>query len=47
MALRAELGASTGNDGDARRWAGAVALLWSDADAWLQPLVGRMKALSR
>ena len=47
MALRAELGASAGDDGEARKWAGAVALLWSDADAWLQPLVGRMRALSR
>ena len=47
MALRAELGASAGDDREARKWAAAVALLWSDADAWLQPLVGRMRTLSR
>jgi TolB-like protein len=47
MVLRAELGSATGDDSDARKWAGVVALLWSEADAWLQPLVGRMKALSR
>ena len=45
MALRADLAARMGQPGEARRWAKAVAILWSDADGFLQPLVLRMIGL--
>jgi hypothetical protein len=45
MALRAELAARTGDQGTAREWASAVVTLWSNADAPLQPVVERMRAL--
>lgn len=46
MALRAELAATRGDRAVARRWADAVIALWGDADQDLQPLVGRIRALS-
>jgi hypothetical protein len=47
MALRADLAHRTGDRLGARRWAEAVVILWSDADDFLQPLVGRMRALAK
>jgi len=47
MAFRADLAERAGDRDTARRWATAVVVLWSDADDFLQPLVRRMKALSR
>jgi hypothetical protein len=47
MALRADLADRTGDRLGARRWAQAVVILWSDADEFLQPLVGRMRALAK
>ncbi|HTH65916.1 MAG TPA: serine/threonine-protein kinase [Gemmatimonadales bacterium] len=46
MALRADLAARAGDRATARRWAAAVVTLWSDADAALQPVVDRMRALA-
>ncbi|HTH64487.1 MAG TPA: serine/threonine-protein kinase [Gemmatimonadales bacterium] len=46
MALRAELAARSGDVSNARRWAEAVSILWSDADDFLQPLVLRMRRLA-
>jgi hypothetical protein len=46
MALRADLAARSGDAADARRWAEAVSILWSDADDFLQPLVMRMRRLA-
>jgi hypothetical protein len=46
MAMRAELAARAGDRVTARRWSGPVAILWKDADAELQPLVARMRALA-
>jgi hypothetical protein len=45
MALRAELAAAAGDGRTARWWAQRVTVLWQDADAPLQPLVHRMRAL--
>jgi hypothetical protein len=42
MALRADLAAAAGDSVRARRWATAVATLWSNADPDLQPLLKRM-----
>jgi Protein kinase domain len=47
MALRADLAARAGDRVTARRWAEPVAVLWRDADPELQPVVERMRALSR
>jgi tetratricopeptide (TPR) repeat protein len=47
MALRAELGARSGDTAAARRWGGAVATMWADADRELQPVVARMREISR
>jgi hypothetical protein len=46
MALRAELAAAAGDGRTARWWAQRVTVLWQDADAPLQPLVDRMRALA-
>ena len=46
MGLRADLARRLGDGATAARWAGAVGLLWSDADPFLQPLVARMRAMS-
>jgi len=46
MALRAELAAAAGDKRTARWWAQRVTTLWRDADAPLQPLVGRMRLLA-
>jgi hypothetical protein len=46
MALRAELAAQVGDTRAARRWAAAVAELWSGADEFLQPTVARMRKLA-
>jgi len=46
MALRADLAAWAGERDMARRWARAVAILWRDADSYLQPLVRRMMLLA-
>jgi serine/threonine protein kinase/tetratricopeptide (TPR) repeat protein len=47
MALRAELAIATDDPTVARRWAGAVATLWRDADPQLQPFVERMRDIAR
>jgi hypothetical protein len=47
MALLAELANQRGDRPVSRRWATAVSILWSDADAFLQPVVQRMKQLSK
>jgi tetratricopeptide (TPR) repeat protein len=47
MALRADLAAQAGDRATARRWAEPVAVLWRDADPELQPVVDRMRLLSR
>jgi len=47
LALRAELAVAANDHAAAARWAGAVAALWKDADAFLQPVVRRMQRLSR
>jgi eukaryotic-like serine/threonine-protein kinase len=47
MILRADIGAWMGDKGSARRWGGAVAVLWSRADAELQPVVRRMAGYAR
>ena len=46
MALRAELAARRGDRTTAGQWASAVETLWRDADAPLQPVVQRMRAIS-
>lgn len=46
MVLRADLAARLRDDRTAARWAAAVALLWSDADDFLKPVVTRMRALA-
>ena len=46
MALRAELAERAGDRATASRWARAVSILWADADALLQPLVDRMRAMA-
>jgi hypothetical protein len=46
MALRAELAERVGDRTTASRWALAVIVLWADADAPLQPLVDRMRAVA-
>ncbi len=46
MALRAGLAAAAGDGRTARWWAQRVTILWQDADAPLQPLVDRMRALA-
>jgi tetratricopeptide (TPR) repeat protein/tRNA A-37 threonylcarbamoyl transferase component Bud32 len=45
MMLAADLASATGDKRSARRWAGAVADLWKNADPALQPSVSRMRAL--
>jgi tRNA A-37 threonylcarbamoyl transferase component Bud32/tetratricopeptide (TPR) repeat protein len=46
MALRAELAARARDRKTARQWAGAVAVLWSNSDPELQPVVDRMRSIS-
>jgi hypothetical protein len=46
MILRADLAAKTGDFETARKWASSVALLWSNADASLQPEVARMRLIA-
>jgi hypothetical protein len=36
---------SVGDSANARKWARPVALLWSNADPFLEPLVQRMRRL--
>jgi serine/threonine protein kinase len=45
MALEATLADRLGDRQGARRWAAPVILLWSDADAFLQPLVRHLRQL--
>jgi hypothetical protein len=47
MVLRADLEAREGDAGSARAWASAVAELWAEPDAWLQPVVERMRSAAR
>ena len=47
MALRAELAECTGDHRTAALWAAAVTELWANADQFMQPLVARMRRLSR
>jgi eukaryotic-like serine/threonine-protein kinase len=47
MALRAELAARAGDRTNARRWAGSVAILWSDAEPALNGVTRRMKYHAR
>jgi hypothetical protein len=42
MALRADLAAARGDSKTARRWAGAIAALWSAPDVELEPITRRM-----
>jgi serine/threonine protein kinase len=46
MALRAELAERAGDRAEVTRWARPVAILWSDADSFLQPIVRRMQHLA-
>jgi serine/threonine protein kinase/tetratricopeptide (TPR) repeat protein len=46
MALRAELAARARDHKTARHWADVVAVLWSNCDPELQPVVGRMRSIS-
>jgi len=46
MILRADAAGRLGDRATASRWAKVVVLLWSDADASLQPVVRRMRALA-
>lgn len=46
MGLRADLAAAVGDWENAKRWAAALAALWTDADPALQPEVRRMKAVA-
>jgi len=46
MILRADLAAGTGDMATARKWASAVAVLWSSADESLGPEVARMRRLA-
>ena len=45
MALRAEVASRLGRTEEAARWAAAVAILWRDADPFLQPVVERMHGI--
>ena len=47
MAFRAELASRTGDARTAKLWASAVVELWSGGDAFIQPLVARMRKLAR
>ena len=47
MALRADLAASRRDPATASRWAGAVAVLWAEADSFHQATVQRMIAMAR
>jgi len=46
MALRSELADRMGDAGAAARWASVVAVLWADADGFLQPRVRAMRRLA-
>ncbi len=46
MVLLANLAEGVGDRASAQRWARAVVAMWSDADPFLQPLVGRMRRLA-
>jgi hypothetical protein len=43
MALRSDLASALGRETEARRWAAAVVVLWSDADPFLRPHVTRLR----
>lgn len=45
MALRARLAKRLGDADDAAAWGGAVAILWSDADPFLQPIVKELRRM--
>ena len=47
LALRAEVAVAMRDRLTAHQWATAVTILWSDADAFLQPSVQRMLALTK
>jgi serine/threonine protein kinase/tetratricopeptide (TPR) repeat protein len=47
MALRSELASTTGDRATAARWAAVVSILWSDADAFLQPRVKQLAELAK
>ncbi len=46
FAFRADLASDVKDTATARRWARAVAVLWSDADPYLKPVVERMQRLA-
>ena len=46
MALRADLAERTGDSTTARRWAGDVLTLWSDADQELHPTITTMRRIA-
>jgi hypothetical protein len=46
MALRAELADRAGQDAVAREWATHVVELWQDGDAFVRPLVDRMRGIA-
>lgn len=45
--LRASLASRLGDHADAARWAKAVAILWSNADPYLQPIVHDLRLIAR
>jgi len=45
MALRADLAHQTGDTETARKWASVVAILWQNADDFLQPTVRSMRRM--
>jgi hypothetical protein len=46
MMFRADLASRMGDHRNAARWAGAVAILWSESDEFLQPIVQRARRLA-
>ena len=46
MALRARVAKKLGRDDEARRWARATVLLWSDADPFLRQMVDELRRLA-
>ena len=46
MVLRADLAVQVGDRVTAKRWAGFVAVLWSDCDSFLRPIVQRMRQIA-
>jgi len=47
MVMRADLAAAGGDGATSRKWAGAAAQLWKNADPELQPVVRRMQSIAQ